>query len=99
MRLGVVLLIALALGALGAHWLLGDQGYVLIDIRGWTVETSVPGLVVALIVLYLAVRLLVWLLRAPRRMGRAVGDFREKRAMRRLDHAFAAIAEGKWSRG
>lgn len=99
MRLGVVLLIALALGALGAHWLLGDQGYVLIDIRGWTVETSVPGLVVALIVLYLAVRLLVWLLRAPRRMGRAVGDFREKRAIKRLDHAFAAIAEGKWSRG
>lgn len=99
MRLGVVLLIALALGALGAHWLLGDQGYVLIDIRGWTVETSVPGLVVALILLYLVVRLLVWLLRAPRRVGRAVGDFREKRAIKRLDHAFAAIAEGKWSRG
>jgi HemY protein len=99
MRLGVVLLIALALGALGAHWLLGDQGYVLIDIRGWTVETSVPGLVIALIALYLVVRLLVWLLRAPRRMGRAVGDFREKRALKRLDHAFAAIAEGKWSRG
>jgi len=99
MRLGVVLLIALALGALGAHWLLGDQGYVLIDIRGWTVETSVPGLVVALITLYLTVRLLVWLLRAPRRMGRAVGDFRERRAQRHLDHAFAAIAEGKWHRG
>lgn len=99
MRLGVILLIALALGALGAHFLLGDQGYVLVDIRGWTVETSVPGLVVALVTLYLLVRLLVWLLRAPRRMGQALGDFRDRRALKRLDHAFAALAEGKWQRG
>jgi HemY protein len=99
MRLGVLLLIALALGALAAHWLLGDQGYVLVDIRGWTVETSVPGLVIALIVLYILVRLLVHLVRAPRQMGRAVGDFRARRSQRHLDNAFAALAEGKWGRG
>jgi HemY protein len=99
MRLGVLLLIALALGALAAHWLLGDQGYVLMDVRGWTLETSVPGLVIGLIALYLLVRLLAWTVRAPRRLGRAVGDFRARRSQRHLDHAFAAIAEGKWSRG
>ena len=99
MRLGALLLIALALGAIGAHWLLGDQGYVLVDIHNWTFETSVPGLLIALLALYLLVRLLAWIIRAPRRMGRAVGDFRTRRAQRHLDSAFAALAEGKWGRG
>ncbi len=99
MRFGVLLLIALALGALVAHWLLGDQGYVLVDIRGWTLETSVPGLVLALLAVYALVRLISWTLRAPRRMGRAVGEYRARRGQRHLDHAFAAIAEGQWGRG
>jgi HemY protein len=99
MRLGLVVLVALMIGALAAHWLLGDQGYVLVDVHGWTVETSVPGLVIAMLALYLVVRVLTWTIRAPRRVGRAVGDLRGRRAQRRLDDAFAAIAEGKWSRG
>ncbi len=99
MRAGLLLLLALAAGALAAHWLLGEQGYVLIDFRGWALETSVPGMVVALIALYLLVRLLGWLLRAPRRAGQAIGEYRARRAQGHLDHAFAAIAEGKWARG
>jgi len=99
MRLGLLLLVGLALGAVGAHWLLGDQGYVLVDIRGWTVETSVPGLVVALVALYLLLRLASWIMRAPRRAGRAIGDLRLRRSQRQLDNAFAAIAEGEWGRG
>ena len=99
MRWGLLLLLALALGAVGAHWLLGDQGYVLVDIRGWTLETSVPGLVIALVLLYVLIRLLSWLFRAPRRMGQAVGEYRARRSQRHLDHAFAAIAEGQWGRG
>jgi HemY protein len=99
MRFGLLLLIALALGAIGAHWLLADQGYVLVDVRGWTFETSVPGLVIALVLLYVLLRLLVWVFRAPRRVGEAVGDFRMRRSQRHLDNAFAAIAEGKWGTG
>lgn len=99
MRLGLLLLIGLALGAIGAHWLLGDQGYVLVDIRGWTVETSVPGLVLALVALYLLLRLASWIVRAPGRAGRAMGNMRVRRSQRQLDNAFAAIAEGEWGRG
>jgi HemY protein len=98
-RFGLLLLIALALGALAAHWLLADQGYVLIDVRGWTVETSVLGLAIVLIALFLLLRLLGWIISAPRRMGRAVGELKARRAQRHLDEAFAAIAEGQWSRG
>jgi HemY protein len=99
MRVGLLVLIALALGAVATHWLLGDQGYVLVDVRGWTLETSVPGMIIALAVLYVLVRLLAWTVRAPRRMGRAVRDFRVRRSQRQLDSAFAAIAEGRWGRG
>lgn len=99
MRFGLILLVALALGAVAAHWLLGDQGYVLVDVRGWTLETSVPGLLIALIALYLLVRLVAWTIRAPRRVGQVVGGMRSRRAQRHLDNAFAAIAEGQWSRG
>lgn len=99
MRFGLLLLVALALGAVAAHWLLGDQGYVLVDVRGWTLETSVPGLLIALIALYLLVRLIAWTIRAPRHVGQVVGELRSRRAQRHLDNAFAAIAEGQWRRG
>jgi HemY protein len=99
MRLGFLVLLALAAGALAAHWLLGDQGYVLIDFRGWAVETSVPGLALALIAVYLLIRLVGGVFRLPRRIGEVAGEYRARRAQRRLDQAFAAIAEGQWSRG
>jgi HemY protein len=99
MRLGLLLLVALALGAAGAHWLLGDQGYVLVNVHGWTLETSVVGMVLALIALYALVRLVAWIIAAPRRLGHALGDLRARRSHRHLDHAFAALAEGQWGRG
>lgn len=99
MRVGLIVLIALALGAVAAHWLIADQGYVLVDVHGWTLETSVPGLVIALAALYILARLLGWTVRAPRRMGRATREFRVRRSQRQLDNAFAALAEGRWGRG
>jgi len=98
MRLSLLLLVALAVGAIATQWLLGDRGYVLIEFRGWAVEMSVPGLAVGLIVLYAAVRLLVHLVRVPRQVGRAAGEMKARRAQRRLDRAFAALAEGQWAR-
>lgn len=98
MRLSVLLLVALAAGAFAAQWLLGDRGYVLIEFRGWAAEMSVPGLVVGLVLLYLAVRALVHLVRLPRKVGRAAGEMQARRAQRRLDRAFAALAEGQWAR-
>jgi HemY protein len=98
MRLSLLLLVALAAGAFATQWLLGDRGYVLIELRGWAVEMSVPGLAVGLILLYAAVRLVVYVFRVPRRVGRAAGEMKARRAQRRLDQAFAALAEGQWAR-
>ncbi|MEJ2513768.1 MAG: heme biosynthesis HemY N-terminal domain-containing protein [Gammaproteobacteria bacterium] len=98
MRFSILLLIALAIGAFVTQWLLGDRGYVLIQFRGWAAEMSVPGLVLAMVLFYFAVRLLIHLIHLPRDLGEAAADFRASRAQKRLDRAFAALAEGKWGR-
>lgn len=99
MRFGVLVIAALVLGAFGAHFLLEDTGYVLIQIRGYAVEMSVPGLLLGLALAYIAVRLLVRLWRAPRKIGRAAGQFRDKRARKQLTRGLIAIAEGDAVRG
>lgn len=99
MKTGILVLAALLLGAFTAHFLLEDAGYVLIDMRGYAVEMSVPGLVLGMVLIYLAVRLAVKLWRAPRRLGRAAGRYRESRARDRLTSGLLAIAEGNAAKG
>ena len=48
MKLGIFIILALALGVFGAHFLLEDTGYVLIDFRGTAIEMSVPFMIFAL---------------------------------------------------
>lgn len=99
MKIGALLLLAVAGGVLGAHLLLEDIGYVLINMRGYAIEMSVPGLLLALLLLYLLVRLLVRLLKAPRQLGRAAGSYRSKRARKQVTRGLIEIAEGNAARG
>src|SRR5690606_14910466 len=69
MRLGVALLVALFLGAVAAHFMFEDRGYVLIDYRGYLIEMSVPALLFLLVLLYLGVRGVAMLWRTPHRLG------------------------------
>ena len=73
MKLGILIILGLLAGAFGAHFLMQDVGYVLINMRGYAVEMSVPGLLLALVALYIAARILVRLVRAPRKLGQAAG--------------------------
>ena len=99
MRFGLWLLAALGLGALGAHVLLEDKGYVLFNFRGYIVETTVPILVVALVLLYVIVRILMRVLRAPRKLGQAASRMQQKKAAGRFTQGLIEIAEGNWSSG
>jgi HemY protein len=99
MRSGILFVAALALGAFGAHFLLDDSGYVLIDIRGYSVEMSVPGLVLGLILLYALIRLAVRLWRVPRRVGQAAGRYRDNRSRQQLTDGLLALAEGDAAKG
>ncbi len=99
MRAGLWGVAAVFLGAFAAHFLLRDRGYVLVNFLGYVIEMSVPVLVLVLAGAYFAVRLLLALWRAPRRLGEVVAERRLRRAGEKLTRGLIHMAEGDWSRG
>jgi HemY protein len=99
MRLGLWVLAALFVGAFAAHFLLGDQGYVLIRFRGYVVEMSVPALVLAFVLAYASIRALRRLWRAPRALGEALAGRSSRKAGDRLTAGLMYMTEGDWTRG
>ena len=99
MRFGVWTLGALLVGAFGAHFLLQDKGYVLINFRSYVVEMSVPGLLLVLIICYLVVRGLLRLWHAPRRLGVALAERRVRQSGKKLTRGLIHMTEGDWNRG
>ena len=99
MKIGIIVVVALILSAFGAHFLLADPGYVVINFRGYVIEMSVP----VLAALAVALVLFVWLIRkiivAPRRLGEAAGRYRSARAGQKLTKGMIAVAEGNLARG
>ena len=89
----LALLLVAAAAAFGWQWLVEDPGYVLVRLRGTTLETSLVFSVLALLVtwgvLSLTWRLLRWPLRAWIRTQR-------KRARENLAGGLTAFAEGRY---
>jgi len=96
MRRSVIILLILALlllaGAL-APMLKSDPGHVLINFGGWTVETSILVLAVALLILWFAFQIVIWLWRMPVETARKM---REQRAFKQLEKGLLALTEGDW---
>lgn len=99
MRFGVWALAALFVGGFAAHLLLADQGYVLINFRGYSVEMSVPALVVFIVAGYAAVALARKLWRAPRALGAALAGRSARKSGDRLTRGLMHIADGDFQRG
>jgi HemY protein len=99
MKLALSLLALLFLGVIGAHFLIEDRGQVLVSIREYTVQTSVPVLVLLLVLAYLAVRLVLRIVRIPRNIGRAAATLRVRRARDALTEGLLALSAGDWARG
>jgi HemY protein len=89
-------LLALAgLGALAWHALSSDPGYVLVTLRGWSVETTLVVAIAALLLAWFALRVTVWALRLP---FRAWQRHARKVARERLAGGLVALHEGRWAR-
>lgn len=99
MKFGFVVVLALVVGALAAHFLLQDPGYVVINFRSWVVEMSVPVLLALILLLLFLIWLLVRIFRAPRLLGEAAGRMRSGRAGNRLTRGMIEMAEGNFARG
>ncbi len=95
MKAGLTLLIVLALGALAANFLLQDNGYVLINFRGYVIEMSVPILAFLAVLTYILVRFLVRLWRAPRQLGEVAARRRVRKAGERITQGYIEIGQVK----
>ncbi len=99
MKFGLFLILVLLLGSIAAHFLLENNGYVLINFRNYTVEMSVPVLVFITFLVYLAIRSLIRIWQAPRELGELAARSRSKRSRQRITKGFIALSEGKLARG
>ncbi len=91
----VVIAIALALFAAAVAPLFKDDpGLVQIHFRGWTVETSVLVLMLAVALIWGLAWLLMRLWKMP---GEAARRIREQRALLQLEKGLLALTEGDWS--
>src|SRR4029453_3395388 len=98
MRAALALLALLFVGVLAAHFLFVDRGQVLVTFHGWTVETSVPVMLLLLVAAYVVVRLLIRLGPPPRNIGRAAASMRANRARDKLAQGLLALDMGDWER-
>ncbi|HUQ53859.1 MAG TPA: heme biosynthesis HemY N-terminal domain-containing protein, partial [Gammaproteobacteria bacterium] len=98
MRFSVAAVLAVVLGAFGAHFLLADRGYVLVNFRGYVIEMSVPGLVIVLVTAYLAVRAVAAVVEAPRRWRAARSQKDFERRDSDLTAGLTQLIEGNWAR-
>jgi len=99
MRFGLLIVIALAISAIAAQFLLQDPGYVVINFRNYLVEMSVPVLVSLVAILFIAIWLIAKLIKAPKRLGEAAGRYRSYRAANRLTRGLIEVAEGNFAKG
>ena len=87
-----VLLLAVA-AAFGWQWVVEDPGYVLVRLRGTSIETSLVFSVVAVLLGWAILSILWRLLRWP---ARAWVRSQRKRARENLANGLAAFAEGRY---
>jgi len=99
MKFGLIFVIALIASTFAAQVLLQDPGYVVISIRQYVIEMSVPVLVGLVLLGVFALWVIAKLFRAPRKLGQAAGRFRSGRAGQRLTKGMIQIAEGNFAQG
>lgn len=99
MRAGFLVVAAMLLGAFATHFLLENNGYVLISFRGYTIEMSVPVLALLVLLTYIAIRIFVRIWRAPRQLGELAARGQLARSGRNITRGYIALSQGKLARG
>ncbi|MGA9341973.1 MAG: heme biosynthesis HemY N-terminal domain-containing protein [Rhodanobacteraceae bacterium] len=97
MRIWIAILLLLAVAvaaAFGWHWLAADPGYVLVRLRGVSIETSVAFALVCLLVVWALLSLLWRLARWP---SNALRRAAHSRGRDRLAAGVTAFAEGRYA--
>jgi HemY protein len=97
MKTGLYIAAALLVGALLAHFLLADPGYVALRFGHTLIEMSAVTFALALIGAYFVVRLLMKLLYARRLWRETQQERRYQKARRGLARGIMEMSEGDWA--
>jgi len=97
MKRKLYIALALLAVALLVQALLAETGYVAVRAGGMLIETSLPGAVLVLIVLYFVVRGIIRVVRAPHLMRVAAENRKRERARRSLVQGLLELSAGKWA--
>lgn len=100
LRLFLILGVALLAGGVAAVALRDNPGYVLIEIAGYQVETTLAALVLllvlALVALALGLRVLRGVFVAPRRVASALHERRVNRGREQFEKGLLALRSERW---
>ncbi|VAX07547.1 Uncharacterized protein EC-HemY in Proteobacteria (unrelated to HemY-type PPO in GramPositives) [hydrothermal vent metagenome] len=100
MRLLIICLLILGMGAMGALFVREDSGYVLIGYGSYTVESSLLLLLMVLgalfVVFYTGLRLLYNIIAAPKRLRNWRAKHSANRARNLLNRGLQELSEGDW---
>lgn len=98
MRRFLLLFILVALVAVAVGWFATDPGTVVLELRGWRIETSAGALALAVAVLVVACIVVwasfAWLAAAPARMRRWRTERRRRRGLKALAAGMVSVAAG-----
>jgi HemY protein len=97
MKGGLYIAAALIVGALLAHFLLADPGYVALRFAGYLIELSAVTFVLGLVGAYFLIRLLVKALNARRLWREGQIQRRQDRARRSLARGLVEMSAGEWA--
>ena len=97
MKGGLYIAAALIVGALLAHFLLADPGYVALRFAGYLIELSAVTFVLGLVGAYFLIRLLVKALNARRLWREGQIQRRQDRARRSLAPGLVEMSAGEWA--
>lgn len=97
MKTGLYIALALLAGALLAHFLLADPGYVAVRFGETLIEMSGITFVLALIAGYFMLRLVLRLVRARRLWRESQQERKFQKARRSLARGLLEMSEGEWA--
>ena len=98
MRSKILFFFTIIIIGLGVHYLIEDNGYVLIEFLTYSVEASLPVFLLLLIVLYLLVRVLSLIWSSPKYLKERLNQKREKKANQKTHEAMILMSQGNFSK-
>lgn len=99
MKFGIIVVLVLFASAIAAHFLISDPGYIVVSVRGYLIEMSIPGLALLATLLFIAIWFIRKVILAPRRIGEAAGRYRSARSGQKMTRGMIEVAEGNFARG